>query len=258
MRIFHRFPYRTAADADTGFYDRINRFLIDRLPGYDHVFETGNFRRIIQEIRDGKNACCVSLYKSAQREGFAAFSRPVVVVLPNGVIIRRSEGKKFRPYMNAEGGVSLEKILESGRVVLGVAKGRVYAGGIDDILDKKEYRERIFERGGEDVFKGLLSMLLHGRLDCILGYPTEARYLSRKIGGDKAVTFLPVAETTGRYTLGYVGCPDTPWGNGVIQKVDAILGTPGAGDAFLGFYEEWLAPETVPLYRKIAAGVLEK
>jgi len=48
-------PY--GPDANTGFADRIQQFLVDHLQGYEHEFQVGNFRRIIQQLK-AKNPCC--------------------------------------------------------------------------------------------------------------------------------------------------------------------------------------------------------
>jgi hypothetical protein len=42
---------------------------------------------------------------------------------------------------------------------------------IDTILAKHKNNESVYERQGTDIFKGLIKMMITGRIDMLLGYP---------------------------------------------------------------------------------------
>ena len=239
-------------DAGQGFFDRVNAFLIQRLPEYEHNYRTANFKRIIAEIKKGRSACCPSLYKNKEREQYVAFSVPAVVVLPNAIITRKNTVDKMMPYITAENKLKLSELLQNQNLTLGISNGRVYSGGIDEILKRFEGARNIFVRSGEDVFKGLLTMLFLGRVDYILGYPTEAVYFAKKQSRTIELISYPIAENQIAFTVGHIGCPKTEWGMQLIASIDEILLEHRHTEAFLGFYEYWLDEESIPLYRKIA------
>lgn len=239
-------------DAGTGFYDKITNFIVDRLPEYQHTFAVANYQRILHEIESEEKVCCASLYRTPEREKYTAFSIPVVVVLPNGIVARRSDKNLFLPYLNAQKKIELSRILEKSGLKLGVAKGRKYSGGIDEIITQHGGTESVVERAGNDVFQGLLNMLFRKRVDYLIGYPVEAQYLAKQINRENDIIFFPVAETTINITLGHVGCPDTEWGKKVISKIDKILLSHRDTPQFLTFYENWLDKETAEDYRNVA------
>ena len=239
-------------DAGLGFYDKITETIINSLPHYKHSFVTANVPRIIHEIKNEKRGCCASLYKTPEREQYTAFSIPVVLVLPNGIIVRKEDKELFSYYMTSDEEIKLTEILKDKNLMLGVAKGRKYSGGIDEILAAHGKEANILERTGEDVFKGLLDMLLMGRIEYLLGFPVEAQYLAQKVGRGDDIQFYPVAETQVEYTVGHVGCPDTEWGRKVIGEVDKILLNHRTTSDFLGYYENWLDEKTAKSYHKKA------
>ncbi len=239
-------------DSGSGFYDKITETIIDNLPQYKHSFVEANVPRIIHEIRNEKRGCCASLYKTAEREKYTTFSIPVVIVLPNGIIIRKEDQSLFSPYMTDDEKLKLTELLEDENLMLGVAKGRKYSGGIDEILAANPNASNILERTGNDVFKGLLDMLLKDRIEYILGFPVEAQYLAQKVGRGEDILFYPVAETEVEFTVGHVGCPDNEWGRTIIKEVDKILLNNRTTPEFLEYYENWLDEKTAKSYRNKA------
>lgn len=116
-----------------------------------------------------------------------------------------------------------------------------------------ENDKHVTARSGNDVFQGLLQMLLKDRnVHYILGYPVEARYNAQKINHEDYILYYPIAETSALYTIGQVGCPDTPWGRKIIREVDKIILQQRSSETFLNFYESWLDEETAKTYSKLA------
>lgn len=247
-------PFGT--DAERGFFDQVMNFVIKGLADYKHNFHTANFKRIMSEIKNGENVCCPSLYKTEAREEFVSFSLPAMVVLPNGIIINEKNLLKIAPYVNENGQISLSELLLDTDLILGISNGRIYSNGIDEIIEQHSGKN-IYTRSGDDVFQGLMSMLYLGRVDYIIGYPTEAGYFSKKQKQYKDYMFFPIAENKIPFTLGYVGCPKTEWGQEVIQRIDAVLKEHRHTDEFLGFYESWLDDSTKKLHRSIATEYFE-
>lgn len=255
---YANFPPVTIPDgplAGTGFYDRITQFVIQRLDGYEHESQVANFKRIINQIRLQEPVCCATLYKTPEREEYVTFSIPVVVVLPSGVVARKADREKLNAYISEDQTIFLERVLQDGNFRVGVAKGRVYTGEIDDILDRYRPSFLVEERAGKDVFQGLFTMLLAGRVDLIIGYPTEAQFVGRTLEKEDQVIFFPVAEMSQTYTLGHVGCPKNEWGRKIIDQVNLILEAHRATPEFTGYYEQWLDSDTIPAYRRITQEV---
>jgi uncharacterized protein (TIGR02285 family) len=145
----------------------------------------------------------------------------------------------------------LSRLLDDQKVLLGISNGRKYSGGIDEILNRHQGSDNILVRSGEDVFNGLLTMLFYGRIDCVIGYPIEAKYFAGKPSDFDGLEIYMIAENKIEYTLGHVGCPKNKWGESIIQSVNKVLLDHRQTDEYLQFYEYWLDKQTVHIYRDI-------
>lgn len=241
-------------DAGSGFFDRVTELLIQHMPEYQHHHYTANFKRIITEMKESKDACCPSLYKTKEREEFIAFSIPAVVVLPNAVITRKSLRSEFQPYLDKNNKLALGRLLKETNLRLGISNGRKYSGGIDKVLNQFKHADHISIRSGTDVFKGLLDMLFYKRVEYIIGYPIEASYLLNDQEKSNELQIYFIAENDVDFTIGHVGCPKTEWGEKIIYFVDQILKEYRQTPEYIGYYERWLNDETIPAYREIVKG----
>lgn len=236
-----------------GFFDQVMLSLIDELPEYTHTFQIANFKRIMVDIEQQNNVCCPSLYKTEERERFVTFSIPVMVVLPNGVIACPRSRDKLLPHVDQEGRISLVSLLKDTSITMGISNGRIYSGGLDEILQSHGGHDNVVVRSGEDVFGGLMQMLQLGRIDVLLGYPIEAAYWAKENLRAAEPVYYPVQESTIHLTVGYVGCPDTEWGRRVIARINTVIRERRATD-FIDFYGMWLDSETREKHRKLAMG----
>lgn len=237
--------------ADEGFFDRTMTFLIERLPQYENQFHVANFQRIMVEIKNKENVCCPSLYKTKDRENFVAFSTAAMVVLPNGIITSERSRNKLATHIDGDGKISLSSLLQDNNITIGISSGRIYSGGIDQILSQASGQKNLLVRSGDDVFRGLINMMHMGRIDCLIGYPVEAGYFVRENNKLNDFIYHPIKESTVPFTVGHIGCPNNEWGRNVISKVDEIVKKYRATE-FIDFYGEWLDDSTRVVHRHMA------
>lgn len=239
-------------DEGKGFFDQVMNAVIKELPEYSHRHHIANFKRIMMDLKEGENSCCPSLYKTKEREEFIEFSIPAVVVLPNGIITTWGNQSKLEPYVDQDGKIQLSKLLADQTLRLGISNGRLYSGGIDEILSQYRGAKNVTIQSGEDVFYGLMFMMYSGRLDYIIGYPTEAGYHARNDPRFREFVYYPIQESSVAFTLGHIGCSKTESGKEIIDRVNLILMENRQTDAFLRYYESWLDKSTKSLYRSTA------
>ena len=249
------FPPVTIPDgprADTGFFDKAMNQIVEQLDGYQHVFAEANFKRIMAELKNSSDVvCCPSLYKTKEREKFIAFSGPAMIVLPNGVISSKKNQEKLSPHIDEDGIISIRSLLQDKKTTLGISSGRKYSGGIDEILREFGGQRNLVVRPGIDVFKGLMAMMQEGRIDSLLGYPIEAEYFleSNNQAGD--YIYYPIKESSVEFTIGYVGCSDSPEGRQIIEQVNEIVKR-YRDNTFIDYYGTWLNSATKVIHQKMA------
>lgn len=235
----------------TGYFDRLEELIIANLPDYNYQVIIANAKRIMKELKEQKKAGCAALIKTPEREKFIDFSSPALMVLPNGVIILKSQEAKFKPFLNESGEIDLDRLLGTSELTLGISTGRRYSGSIDEILKKHSERKNIYTRFGNDLTEGLISMMIANRIDFILGYPTEVFYFMDMMKIKKDIKYIPVIGME-KFSFGHIGFPKNQWGKEIISKINVILEKHRSTPAFLSFYEKWLNKDTIVYYRKVA------
>jgi uncharacterized protein (TIGR02285 family) len=237
-------------DAGKGYSDRIENYLIKQMSDFEHQVLVSPFKRTVRDMKKGLNACSVTLLKTPARTEFIAFTKPARLLLPNGLVVRKSDLSKFNDFKDESGRISVEEIIKSGTVRIGYSNGRSYTKPIDALLAKYKGADNLIERLGNEGPKGLLIMLTKGHIDAMFAQPVEAQFHGRSIGVAADIAQLPINEIKD-YTVGYIGCSKTPWGEAVVVKLDALLVEAVKRDDFRSFYEDFLDENSKKRYREI-------
>lgn len=229
-----------------GTIDRMEAFFKAHLTSCRHRYESGNYERILRMIKKKENACCIPLYKTPDREQFIEFSLPYQIVLSNALIIQDSGRKKIEPFLNHDGKVSLEALLARG-LRIGVAKGRIYRGIIDETLSRYRNTPSVVEHDSpEQMINSLVAMMVSGRIDALIAYPMEAQYVAKSM--QIKVLSLPVAGMDD-YGLTSVGCSKTKAGKEIIRKLNTIILKHRTAPEFMDYTEHWLDPSALERHR---------
>lgn len=252
---FKPLSIKDGPQAGEGFLDKTLLLFQQLLPGYQHRSTLSNTRRqeleMVAALREGRRVCSVALFRTPQREEFAVFSRPFLSILPNGIITLQRLAPRFAPYRDAAGNLQLARILADRQLRLGVTRGRIYGRAVDQLLaplDTHESNPAVVWRAAADIGEGLYGMLQRGRIDFTLGYAVEEQYLVRQVPGREPTMFLPLAENTAVLEAPF-SCARTPWGVQTVAQMDSRLADPALRAQIQAFYEDWLTPESLQLYR---------
>ena len=230
--------------AGQGIADGVMRILQERMPAWRHRQEVANTAQIVGRLRAGEPVCSAAYIRTPERERHMSFSLPDLLLPPNGITIRRSDLARF----GGGGPVSLDRLLSSAELRLGVAQGRSYGEEIDGILDRYKQSRHVYSRLGDDIYATLFDMLLRDGVDYVVGYPYEAAFHARLRGRENEILSLQVEENP-ELVLAHVVCPRTDWGRRVIREIDGILREVRPTTEYRALVEQWLGPELREAYR---------
>ncbi len=236
-------PYKGQGGADL-----IQALVMENLSDYHHKTLTVNNSRFQLMAKQGKNICSCATFKTQDREKTMYFNRiPSSFIFSNGIITKKSKRHLFgnaRP-------VSLDLILTSTSLSLGLENDRKFSFRIDGILASHRENPRIHRRAAMNGTMGLIDMMMLDRVDFLIGFDWELQYLIRNERSPEQaaqLTFLPIRETP-PYLISYIACAKTDWGLKVIQHIDRILEgeihTPG----YRHIWEQWMSDKV--LYEKL-------
>lgn len=229
-----------------GIDDQIMQYMIKRLPEYAHSFEEANYSRISNDLKNQRHGITTPIFKTPEREKFIFYSGiPSYLVLPNGLIINRSDKKRFQPFILKDGSLDIEALCSGKHFVIGVASERSYAGILDDMIRKYKDTGTFYERSGAEYF-GIFAMLQTKRIDAVFGFPVEVKYFGLEneletLRVSKMVPCIPV----------YFGVPKNEWGNALTDRLNVILNKEGTLAEFAGYYEYWLDKDSKTYYRQL-------
>jgi uncharacterized protein (TIGR02285 family) len=223
-----------------GVIDRMLPMLIEQMPEYDHSIVRVNRARGIQMLQEPSFTCDPTLLWTPERAKYALFSKPTLGVLSSGVVVRKQDQAGVEPFLDAQQ-VDLKQLLAETRLKLGIVAERSYSAQVDDIL--RQLPDSAFSRHyGNDATASLLQMQQLGRLQLVLGYWPEVRYLIQQQGGRlDDYLFYPI-QGVNPYQFLHVACSDTPLGREAIAHIDQLL--PALRRNTLPqLYAHWLDPQ---------------
>lgn len=232
-----------------GYEDLITDILVANLPQYEHKRQKATISRHYQQWKQGQNACSVGMYKTPERLEFTYYSIPSVFTLPPVLIINKDRYQDF-------GGVnmiSLAKILQDGKLIIGRSSNRSYGIEFDTTLKTYSNDKNTFTFEGPELSLNLFKMLQAGRIDALPGLPEEAMYLAETMGIRDQIMTLAVEENQANpeASLSYVACSKTEWGKTAIKRINTVLLQQRPTDGYRAAYERWLDPSSIEGYRKL-------
>ncbi|WP_414704903.1 TIGR02285 family protein [Pseudomonas sp.] len=228
-----------------GVIDTLLPQLIEGMPGYDYSLARVNRARAIQMLREPSFTCDPSLLWTAERDRYIAFSEPFLGVMSSGLVVRKQSQAVVAPYLEQQE-VDLKRLLGQTRLKLGIVAERSYSTQVDDIL-RSLPETAISRHYGNEAVASLLQMQRLGRLQLVLGYWHEIRYLIQQQGeSPDDYAFYPI-RGVGRYQFLHVGCSDTVQGRAAISQVNQILHGLRS-DTLPGLYARWLDPHQRDAY----------
>ncbi|MFJ4114114.1 TIGR02285 family protein [Pseudomonas sp. NPDC089758] len=224
-----------------GAIDRMLALLIEQMPEYDHDIVRVTRARGIQMLQDPASFTCdPTLMWTPERAKFVHFSKPALGAMSGGLVVRKQAGPLLAPFLDGAQ-IDLRRLLSDTQLKLGIVAGRSYSTQIDAILHPLP--DSVLSRHyGNDATANLLQMQRLGRLQLVLGYWPEVRYLIQQQGGSlDDYQFHPI-QGVDRYQFLHVGCSDTPSGRAAIAHVDQLLSALRQ-DTLPALYASWLDPE---------------
>lgn len=245
--VFPPFLIQSGPNREQGYGDMVTDILQEQLTDYDHDEVTTNITRHFYKFKQGEKVCSVGLYKTPEREEFMYFSIPSFITLPPAIIIKKTNLGKF----NNQSMVSLDAILDSKSLMIGLAKDRSYGNTLDGILAKHKGQSNLVEIAGQELSLNLFKMLMLDRLDGLIGLPEEALYQVEQMGIRDQFVTLTLSENQHNYDgwMSAVGCSKTPWGLEIIAKINKILLAQRPTARYRAAYERWLDANSIEQYR---------
>jgi len=199
--------------------------------------ETGSIQKAMQDIESNQNFCFAGLSKDKYKEEFIHFSIPFIEILPNELVIRTADLKRFKSYVGTNNSVNLHRLLQNSGFNFGYVKHRKYTPYIDRLIFLNEEKKHLLSKEIKEENDDIIQMLARDKFDYTIEYPTVFSYIKRdKLIEEEFSSFL--IQSADSLSKLYVGCSRNEFGREVIKKVNAVINN--NPDMFESFYRTWL------------------
>jgi uncharacterized protein (TIGR02285 family) len=239
---------RSGVNTGKGYVDNLINFIIERLPEYRHEVVTSNVKRFTEDAKAGVTAVYPSMLKSAEREAFLYFSKPVGITVPHSLIIRKNDYELFRPYMR-EGKIALKRLLSGSELKLAFSIDASAGPYADPVIKNPDYSSKIIFRTGVNIYEGLIRMLEEGHADYVIGYSHVFYPLILNANYSNEFSFYQIEENRDElFYTAHIALAKNPEGEKVLARINEILEKTDVieqtRDRMLGFIDE----KTAALY----------
>ena len=205
-----------------------------------------SFSQTLFQLKAGDPICYPALVKTPERETFIAFSQ-MSVMHPSNYVTLSDELVKT---LNLRREVDLRELLDNEQLVLGLESGRSYGTQIDRTIRIHGVNTTMTFKAGKSLV-ALYQMLTRSRVDYLIGYPFEAYFALDTLEQSAAFRSYPILGTP-QFTMGAVGCANTPWGQAVISRINGVLdnikATPAYREALTSWLEDFVVNERFAHY----------
>lgn len=232
-------------------YGILNYFkdsFIEEFGEYTLIIKRSNDMKIWSELNKKPNVIISAGLRTSERLQVGIYSKPYLLLLPNGIIIEESNYNSIKPYLNEIGEVKLESLITESNLKGGISLEQVYGGIIDEILKKHRYNPNIYP----DYFKSFeekIYTVSNNELDYVFGFPVEAKFFMKKHPEAGKIINLPIEGMTD-YSLVYMVVSKSDIGKKIISEIDNFIDKTIREREFHEKYEYWLDKENKNRYRR--------
>ena len=191
------------------------------LTDYQHQTYPVNVPRMIREFQQSRPGLCITgSFAFPESKNNWVWSEPIYVEPPASVVLRKETWES----LGSPEAVDLKALLLDPTLNYGHFTYRIYGDEIDRLL--RQYRERpdFIEVTTRASGETLMKMLYRGRIDFILEYLPEVKWLvkSEQVPAD---ALFETVKIKGHEQLSpvHVGCTDTPVGRQVIAQLNRVI-----------------------------------
>ena len=231
------------AYARQGYINALFDYVQAQLPQHRFTEVILPWPRVMHMAAQGGPYCLIAAFKTPEREAFLRFTEPYGYLIPLGLVAPAIHAERLKPYLNANGQVSLEALMARHDLHPGVASGRSYGPQIDHLLAAEAHPTQIHQ---SESTHALFQMLSLGRIDYSFSYPSELLYYS---ANHQALRFYPI-EGSDELLPGRFSCTRSPETNRVFADIQQLMQRGEHRAVFKASYERWLPEELLPAYRQ--------
>lgn len=238
------------SNAKTSIASDTTRMLLKELDNTQFHFQVAQLPRIEKLLNSKGNYCASERIKTDERVKNNLYSLPVHIY-PSLKLYYLAKLHPLPSHLiNKDKSLtSLNDLFKSKpRQALTIVKKRSYGAFLDKQI-RSLSPKNLIERAGSNQYQAIPKMLLKGRIDFALLFPTAyLKELNRESNRNKSYSISISGDMP--HITGYVACSRTPLGQRVITQINSILLSLYKQEAFYQAHIRYVSEMDAPLLTK--------
>ncbi len=237
----------SGASRNRGFGDLTLAAIGEFLPQYQHVDMRANYVRVMSELRRGSKICAI-LHKTPEREEFAYYSNPLLVIPSYQIYIHSTEKERFKSLSGWETGrVSFNDLLANHKPLrIAQTPSHSYGKARDSVIRRHQKNLMVVRSYAGQM--SVIKMLVAKRVDLILEFPWVVNHHLEELKIKSSQLHKVVLTDVPSSEPAFIACPKTPWGQKLITELNQI--DPPMHQLASRYVERWLSPAEVVEFRR--------
>jgi len=221
-----------------GIKDQQLRLITAQFPEIQHRTMRASISRLWYQIQHEDGMCGIGVFRTPEREKFAAFTRRSVPVPGFRLIIRDEDRPLFVPFLDEHGEIDLTALQQNRKLVGGYVADRLYPPTMMAYIESAERRART-EKSIDN--QRLFQLLRSKRVDFVFGLGYESAYYGWKFAAQTPLAGLPVKGAP-HIVNGYTACSNQPVGRAMIARLDQMQSDETIWRQWIEPLRRWLDP----------------
>lgn len=235
---------------DKGAGDEIQKLFQKEFPEYENKTIYANEKRRITDLVESENFVTFGLL-TEERKKIVNHTKPIAVVKMAELIYKKKNKYKFEKYINSNGEISLEKLIEGGEVIIGYIKDREFSEKINNILAKNVNNPKLQPIMTQNAVEGNIKKLALDRVECIIESGTVVEYNKRLDNLQLDYTKARI-EGVPEYTYIYAIFSKNKFGEEAKERIDKLMDKIRYTDSYIDLINRWTTKEDeyIKIYRE--------
>ena len=202
---------------------KFSDYLMRQIPNFQFIYSAHSYSAF-QHLSPQVNTLCSILFmQESLSETHYVYSHPMYVFIKPRLFFTKKGLKSFKEQLgNIERPVSITQLLNQNTSLrIAISNNSNIYRDLKSIVSNERLKD--FYIVDDLNYKNMVDMLITGRVDAIIAWPSMVAELLEKSGDLELLRSLSIAEAIGKNIFSYVGCTNSLDGHHFINNVDKIL-----------------------------------
>jgi polar amino acid transport system substrate-binding protein len=199
----------------------ISRYIASQITGIKLNFKVNSYNETKKNLLENNNSCTINLRKSKTIENKVAYSEPIYAFIKPRIFVLKGTSLEYElNNLLVNDQLEIKELLDQHLNIKIIVKEKIHQKLSEMLSDK--YSNRILAINEKDNYKQFIQLLIKGRVDALIMWPSIVADIDGPNTANKLVSFT-LKESLSDTLFTYIGCHNDKIGIETINQINALL-----------------------------------